>query len=73
MTVYLECPCCGDDGAVGDERDEFFDGQPLLCGCAGCVSVDGEEDVHISNGDEPCPPAALCNRQTPAPALKDQT
>jgi hypothetical protein len=55
--VELECPCCGDVAAEG----EVTDGQALLCGCNGYVSVDAEEPawVAISEVDE-CPPHALC-------------
>lgn len=62
--TYLECPCCGDDGAESDADGLFYDGQPLRCGCAGCVSVDGDGDeswAWINNGDAPCPPDALCH------------
>jgi hypothetical protein len=54
---YLECPCCGDDGAEANGVDEwFYDGQPLLCGCLGHVSVCADEDPYISINDaEPCP------------------
>ncbi len=51
---YLECPCCGDDGAVSDDNGEFYDGQVLICGCPGWVSVNGDEDPWINNGDAPC-------------------
>lgn len=54
LIVYLECPCCGDDGAVSDARGRFADGQPLICGCRGWVSVDGESEPMINNGEEPC-------------------
>jgi hypothetical protein len=54
----LECPCCGDDGAVSDASGYFTDGQPLMCGCPGMVSVDSESDPFINNGDEPCPKCA---------------
>ena len=56
---HLECPCCGDDGAIPDADGYFVDGQPLICGCSGWVSV-GEDDVWINNGDEPCPAGAKC-------------
>ncbi len=56
---YLECPCCGCDGAKSDADGYFTDGQPLLCGCSGWVSV-SEDDVFINNGDEACPPMARC-------------
>ncbi len=52
--LYLECPCCGDDGAESDDGGEFYDGQPLICGCVGLVSVDSETDPWINTGDEPC-------------------
>ena len=44
----LECPRCGCEGAEADARGEFYDGQPLICGCPGHVMVDGDPD-----GDEP--------------------
>lgn len=56
----LECPCCGDVGAIADEHGYFFDGQSLECGCSGYVSV-GEDDVYISISDEECPPEARCH------------
>jgi hypothetical protein len=56
----LECPCCGDEGAVADAEGCFTDGQPLTCGCPGMVSVDTESDPFINNGDEPC---AKCARK----------
>ncbi len=55
MSEYLECPCCGDDGAEPDTDGLFHDGQLLICGCVGSVSVDEDGDVWINNGDEPCP------------------
>jgi hypothetical protein len=61
--AYLECPCCGDDGAVSDADGLFYDGQPLICGCAGSISVD-EEDAWINNGDEECPEGAKCREVT---------
>lgn len=45
--TYLECPCCGDVGAESDLNGHYYDGQPLVCGCDGCVSVD-EDDVYIN-------------------------
>ncbi len=57
----LECPCCGDDGAMTDRWGRFYDGQPLKCGCVGWVSV-GEDDVWINNGDDECPATAKCRR-----------
>jgi hypothetical protein len=50
---YLECPCCGCEGAFPDKDGYYEDGQPLVCGCPGWVSAD-EGDVWINNGDEPC-------------------
>jgi hypothetical protein len=49
----LECPCCGDDGAVADQQGLFYDGQPLVCGCPGWVTVD-DDCAWINNGDEEC-------------------
>lgn len=40
---YLECPCCGDIAAVG----LMGDGDDLLCGCVGSVSVDGEAAPYV--------------------------
>lgn len=57
---YLECPCCGDDGAEADTDGLFYDGQRLICGCAGWVSVDAENEPFINNGDRDCPPHATC-------------
>lgn len=54
--VYLECPCCGDEGAESDEDGCFTDGQPLMCGCVGHVSAAADdEDPWIHSGDDPCP------------------
>jgi hypothetical protein len=55
METELECPCCGDVGAEADAKGEFYDGQPLVCGCNGHVCVDEDGETWISNGDEPCP------------------
>ena len=52
--TMLECPCCGDDGAVSDHEGYFTDGQPLICGCPGWVSCDSETGPEINNGDEAC-------------------
>lgn len=38
--VELECPCCGDVGALSQPDETFQDGQDLICGCNGCVHVD---------------------------------
>jgi hypothetical protein len=51
----LECPCCGGDGAASDGEGCFRDGQQLVCGCPGWVSIDSDDDnPWINNGDEPC-------------------
>jgi hypothetical protein len=60
--TYLECPCCGDNGAASDGEGSFYDGQALICGCSGWVSVDEELEAWINNGDEPCPPRAKCHQ-----------
>jgi hypothetical protein len=54
--TYIECPCCGDDGAASDGEGWFLDGQPLICGCPGWVSVDsdGDDEPYINNGDAEC-------------------
>jgi len=54
MADTLECSCCGDDGAVADKDGNFYDGQPLICGCPGMVSVDEDGDVWINNFDAHC-------------------
>lgn len=52
--MSLECPCCGDDGALADAAGFFFDGQPLACGCKGWVSLDAETDPEITIDDCDC-------------------
>lgn len=52
--TYLECPCCGDDGAASDGEGSFRDGQTLICGCPGLVSVDEDGEAWINNGDAVC-------------------
>ena len=52
--VYLECPCCGEEGAESDADGCFTDGQALICGCPGWVSVSEDEEPWINNGDTPC-------------------
>ncbi len=47
---YLECPCCGDEGAF---PMLYEDGQPTICGCGGHVSCGGE-GAWINVHDE-CP------------------
>ena len=51
--TYLECPCCGCEGAESQHDGLFSDGQALICGCPGWVSVD-EDEAWINNGDLPC-------------------
>jgi hypothetical protein len=58
--TYLECPCCGDAGAASDGEGCFYDGQQLICGCSGWVSVEENGEAWINNGDEPCPETAKC-------------
>jgi hypothetical protein len=52
--TYLECPCCGDNGAASDGEGCFWDGQLLICGCPGWVSVDEDGEAWINSGDAPC-------------------
>jgi len=54
MTEYLECPCCGAEGAVSDADGLFHDGQLLICGCSGLVSVEEDGDVWINVYDCDC-------------------
>lgn len=56
--TYLECPCCGGEGAPADRDGMFSDGDPLVCGCPGWVCVDEDGDCWINNGDEDCPRCA---------------
>lgn len=52
----IECDCCGQEAG----RGEVEDGQPLACGCAGRITVDGEQPPDtIIDGE--CPPTARCN------------
>jgi hypothetical protein len=43
---------------MSNHAGEFFDGQSLICGCPGLVSVDEDGDVWINNGDAECPKCA---------------
>ena len=54
MKTYIECPCCGCEGAESDCDGMFYDGQQLICLCPGWVSVDEDGESWINNGDEPC-------------------
>ena len=51
---YLECPCCGNEGAEADKDGLFTDGQPLICGCTGCVTCDSENEPEINAYDCGC-------------------
>lgn len=44
----LECPGCGDVAA----RGIVHDGQKLLCGCDGWISLDAESPPHVCMGDD---------------------
>ncbi len=46
--MMLECPCCGDLGAVSDAKGLFWDGQPTWCGCDGGISCDAETDPWLN-------------------------
>lgn len=65
--VYLECPCCGEEGAVSDADGLFYDGQPLVCGCPGwmCVDEDGWA-MDFANGRRasPKPACAAADKAT---------
>ena len=52
ILLVLECPRCGCDGAFADADGCFTDGQSLVCGCPGMVSVDSESDPWINNDVE---------------------
>jgi hypothetical protein len=54
VVTYLECPCCGDDGAESDSAGYFYDCQPLICGCKGHVNVEEDDEPWVSVIDE-CP------------------
>jgi len=56
---YMECPCCGCEGAIGPE---YYDGDPLECGCAGQVSCSEGEAYIAIDTSESCPKHALCHR-----------
>ena len=42
--LTIECPCCGDDACYGQDGELVTDGQPLMCGCKGHMSVDSESE-----------------------------
>ena len=50
----LKCPRCGDDGAIAGDDDWFIDGQVLVCGCPGWVTVEETGEAWINTGDEFC-------------------
>ena len=55
MKYYLECPCCGCEGAESDDEGLFYEDQPTLCGCAVWVSVDDDVADLSWDDSEPCP------------------
>lgn len=65
----LECPCCGGDGAESVDG-EFHDGQALICGCPGWVSIDPDDGPWINNGDARC---QKCEEPTPPSVLVERT
>lgn len=50
----LECHCCGDVGAVSDAHGLYADGQGLVCGCDGHVSLDAGTPAHVVAYECPC-------------------
>ena len=56
----MECPCCGTIAAEANERGLFYDGQPVTCGCATCVSGD-VDGMDIEMPEDECPPNARCH------------
>ena len=52
--LTIECPCCGDDAWVGHEGDLIADGTPLLCGCAGHIGCDSENEPEAMVFDCEC-------------------
>jgi len=56
MKQWMECPCCGDDGAESDDDGMWFEGQPLTCGCNGHVAISDDGEAYIIGWDlGPCP------------------
>lgn len=51
---YLECPCCGDEGAESDANGYFLDGQKLICACNGNVCCDSETEPYVLVDDCDC-------------------
>lgn len=58
--TYLECPCCGEEGAMSSPDGRFEDEQPLICGCPGHVSINDDGETWIDNGEGFC---AHCQHQ----------
>ena len=52
--TFLECPCCGCEGAESDDAGMFYDEQALICGCPGHVCVEEDGEVWINNPDDAC-------------------
>ena len=53
--LYLECPCCGGEGAYPDKDGLYHDGQSVVCGCPGMVSIDEDDGPWINiDADRPC-------------------
>lgn len=50
----MECPCCGYDAAHGMKGELVSDGQELLCGCKGWISVDSESEPSVNAYDCDC-------------------
>jgi hypothetical protein len=64
---YLECPCCGEEGAEADKDGMFTDGQPLICGCDGNVTCDNENEPEINAYDCVCRRGIDARRETEQP------
>ena len=45
---WVECPNCGDVAA----ECMATDGDPLMCGCPGHISVDAESELSVNIDDE---------------------
>ena len=59
--VTLECPCCGNVGAIATY---FEDGQETICGCGGTVFADGDAYIVVSE----CGNAACAADESASPA-----
>jgi hypothetical protein len=60
----LECPSCGNVGAVADAEGMFTDGQPLVCGCRGLVSCSPEDEPSILIDDAAVPAAPAASQES---------